>query len=437
MTPADKILQKALVGSSLDSRQWSMVQAGLRDRAFFSATVEDARVLHAFRDATARVAAGGMSASEARTAMRDALTAAGYHRPEGAEGSMRDLMSQRRLDLIVKTNVEQARGWAQYMEGTTPGALLAYPAQRLVRVRGRKAPRDWAARWKDAGDAVGWQGASREEMTALKLSPIWVELSRFGTPYPPFDYNSGMGLEDVGKRRAIELGLVTREELAETVRERADEGAGAQSDSAAVPSFNANLSADVPWANDEDWAFLKHSFGDQIRQDGQKVMWREEVLRETVLHGKNFTVKLGVPQGGMLDKLGDVDASFAESVRGKSLTVDQTWRDAKRPDGTDHTTHFYPDPAHPNNIPLEVGDMELLPSIWRSPDNVRKLQKDIFEASIDMLDGSTLVAQFKIGAFPRLWTFYKKGAGPVPRAGGRPLGQSHVGAGSTPRTPTV
>ena len=76
MTPAEKILQKSLAASDMDSRQWSAVQAGLRDRAFFSATVEDVRVLHSFRETVAKVAAGEMSESEARTAMRDALTAA-------------------------------------------------------------------------------------------------------------------------------------------------------------------------------------------------------------------------------------------------------------------------------------------------------------------------------------------------------------------------
>ncbi len=437
MTAADKILQKALVGSGIDSRQWSAVQAGLRDRAFFSATVEDVRVLGAGREAAARLAAGETDPSSALIAMRDALTAAGYRPPDAEDqgpGGIRNLMNERRLDLILKTNVQQARGWAQYMEGTTQGALLAYPAQRLVRVRQRRMPRDWTARWKEAGNAVGWQGACRDEFVALKLSPIWAALSRFGNPYPPFDFNSGMGVEDVGKRKARELGLLEGEGGGEGEEQG---GAGAQPPSV-VPSFNANLQATVPF-NDvsPEWATMKRAFGDQIRKVGDKVMWREEVLRETVLHGKNFTVKLGVPQRGMLDKLADADAAFAEAIRGKALTVDQTWRDAKRPDGTDHTTHFYPDPDHPEDIPLTPGDMELLPWIWRSPDTVRKLQKDIFEATLDALDGGILVAQFKLGALPRLWTFYKKSAGPVPQAGSRPHGQFHSGKGSTPRTRKV
>ena len=269
MTAADKILQKALAPSGMDSRQWSAVQAGLRDRAFFSATVEDVRVLGAFRDVAARLAAGETDPSSARIAMRDALAAAGYRPPDAEDqgpGGIRNFMSQRRLDLILKTNVQQARGWAQFTEGTTPGALLAYPAQRLVRVRQRRMPRNWAARWKDAGDAVGWQGACRDEFVALKLSPIWAKLSRFGMPYPPFDFNSGMGVEDVGRRKARELGLL----------EEGGSGEGTQPPSS-VPSFNANLKADVPnmRSDSPEAEWLCSKFGDQVSIEGGTVKWRD------------------------------------------------------------------------------------------------------------------------------------------------------------------
>ena len=42
MSPADIILRKALVGSGLDSAGWSTIQAGIRDRAFFSSQVNQA-----------------------------------------------------------------------------------------------------------------------------------------------------------------------------------------------------------------------------------------------------------------------------------------------------------------------------------------------------------------------------------------------------------
>ena len=104
---------------------------------------------------------------------------------------------------------------------------------------------------------------------------------------------------------------------------------------------------------------------------------------------------------------------FAEQIRGKQLTVNQTWRDSKRPDGSNHLSHFFPEPNNPNNIPLTPEEVEMLPTLWRNPDRVRKLQRDIFEAQLDAFDGSVFVAQFKInstkgGFTPQLWTFYKK-----------------------------
>lgn len=266
LSAADRILKKAVVGSAMNSAEWASVQAGLRDRAFFLSTVENVHFLHRARQLVAEHAAGGKSLSETRRDLRDALERAGYVRPEGREGRISDMMTQRRLDLIVQTNVQQARGWRQFIEGTSPGALAAFPAQRLVRVRQRRMPRDWESRWQIAGRAVGWEGASREQMVALKTSPIWAKLSRFGNPFPPFDFNSGMGLEDVGKREAIALGLATREELGAMVKTAKE---------TPPPAFNGNLAAKV----DPDEAdLLRDSFHDQVEIVDGEARWVERPL---------------------------------------------------------------------------------------------------------------------------------------------------------------
>ena len=382
MTAADKILQKALVGSGLDSRRWSAVQAGLRDRAFFSATVEDVRVLGAFRTACAKLAAGETDPSSARIEMRDALKAAGYRPPDAEDqgpGGIRNLMNQRRLDLILKTNVEQARGWAQFMEGTTPGALLAYPAQRLVRVRQRRMPRDWAARWKEAGDAVGWQGACRDEFVALKLSPIWAQLSRFGTPYPPFDFNSGMGVEDVGKRKARELGLLEGEGGGEGEEQG---GAGAQSPSV-VPSFNANLQATVPniRSDSEEGLFLKRAFGDQVKIQNGVVSWEGELM-QGIVSGKVDRCRLGDASGTFLAKCPE---ELRDGFAGRGLSLSRTFFEQhgrKHMEGNEHRR---------SNMPLSAGDYELLPTVWRSPERVLpgdRPERVVLE--LDTIDGGIL-----------------------------------------------
>ena len=146
MTASERILQKALAGSGLSSDEWSRVQAGLRDRAFFSARIEEARILHALRGQVAAIADGRLSASEMRRDTRGLLGRVGYD-PGDGRGTIRDLLTKSRLDVIVDVNKRQARGWAQHLEATSQGALRAFPAYELVRVQPRRAPRDWTPRW--------------------------------------------------------------------------------------------------------------------------------------------------------------------------------------------------------------------------------------------------------------------------------------------------
>lgn len=63
-------------------------------------------------------------------------------------------------------------------------------------------PRPWRERWKEAGGKL-YDG----RMIALRNDPIWRKISRFGSPVPPFDFNSGMGLEEVNRFEAEALGV--------------------------------------------------------------------------------------------------------------------------------------------------------------------------------------------------------------------------------------
>ena len=359
MSPADKILQKALVGSGLDTRGWSTVQAGLRDRAFFSSQVTEAKILHAMRQNVAELVAGGKSPSEVRRDLRAYLGSIGYGPDKGLKpgersrhGTIKDLNSKARLDVMMKTNADQAKGYASHLRATTTGAILAFPAYGLVRVERRKLPRDWSARWASAAQKVGWEGVARSGgMIALKTSPIWAALSRFGNPFPPFDFNSGMGVRDVKKSVCREIGLLGQNEQPEIPD---------------VPDFNGNLTAQVPMRNDDPEAKrLKDIFGDQIRFDGDTVHWQGELIQD-VLSGKAKKANLGIGFDG--SKL-SLSRQFFIEHGGKHLDPNEPY-------------------AH-----LTKQEFELLPSLWRKPDRILKTRDpNRTQLELDTLDGGSIVA---------------------------------------------
>ena len=261
MTAAEKILKKALIGSSLNSREWNLVQAGLRDRAFISSQVESMRILHAARRMVADRAGGQLSASEIRRDLRKVISSTGYRPPEGKEGTLQDLYSKRRLDTIIRTNVEQARGYVRHLDGMKPGAFAAFPGQELIRVRERKEKRDWATRWKNAGGRF-YNG----RMIALRDDPIWERISVFGNPFPPFDWGSGMGVRAVSRRDSIALGVVTDNEVRDKVQELKAEK---------PVSMNENLAVSV---TPEEESELRQAFGDQIAIKNGEARWRDGLV---------------------------------------------------------------------------------------------------------------------------------------------------------------
>jgi hypothetical protein len=224
-----KMDRKDPVAVALTSEQWEQVPVAIRERSQFSAKVASVRLLQHIQDQTRsslawekeKIAASDRSAGGEAFIDRSSFIASARKIAieEGINtttpdkfGTMRDIRSAKRLGLIWDMQTTMASEYARWKANNDPDVLDAYPAQRLVRIEERDHPRPswfWPSRWAEAYAKSGSVITALErDMVALKTSPIWAALSRFGTPWPPFDYGSGMGLEDVSRDEAESLGLI-------------------------------------------------------------------------------------------------------------------------------------------------------------------------------------------------------------------------------------
>jgi hypothetical protein len=206
---------KTLLPTSLGSAELARIHPDILEAARFSAKVRSARHLQILDDGTNDILSGQMDYATARLRMKQFLQATGYEPPEHLRGTLQDFSSDRRIDLQLRMNVQMAQGYGHWKQGQDPDLLDAFPAREFVRVESREVPRgDWPQRWNEARRATladGATDASSGRMVALVGHPIWKELNRFGHEYEPFDYNSGMGTEDVDRATAMELGLIGRD----------------------------------------------------------------------------------------------------------------------------------------------------------------------------------------------------------------------------------
>ena len=218
------------------------IPAAIRDRAFFSArtpyldyladTQRD--IIRAVQpdtivepDGSTRPARPGesLSGAEIRSRMKRRLAALSYKAPAEEEGTLTDLSSDRRLNLIINTQLAQARGYGRWRQSQDPAVLDLWPAQELYRAIDKEVPRQWQVRWNEARASLGSQTtASYAETTigpfvAKKNDPIWPQISAFGNRYAPFDYNSGMRTRDVSRERAEALGVIKKNETVSAVHD--------------------------------------------------------------------------------------------------------------------------------------------------------------------------------------------------------------------------
>lgn len=225
-------LRRAALPLAADSRAIAEMDRQVLERGFFSATNIFDEPLHLMRNAVAAIVsprteqrpdrvtpenpAGNVTVApslpEIRLATRRALDAAGYVPDPERAGTIQDLGSFRRINLVIEHNAAEAASYGQYVAGQNDAVLDAYPAQELVRFEDRKEPRDWVQTWRAAGGKV-YPGGDEATLNSYRLiaakdDPIWTAISRFGHPWPPFDFGSGMGLRDVSRAEAEELGVI-------------------------------------------------------------------------------------------------------------------------------------------------------------------------------------------------------------------------------------
>lgn len=129
--------------------------------------------------------------------------------PKAKKGSLQDLSSDQRIDLIIKTQKLLWQSAAQNTKAKEPERLTYWPAWELIRSHAREPRQDWEQRWKTAGGEL-YEG----RMIAAVGSPIWQKLGdsgrwedALGTDTPPFAFGSTRGWIAVGRRECIRLGV--------------------------------------------------------------------------------------------------------------------------------------------------------------------------------------------------------------------------------------
>ena len=202
---------KSVLPTSGRTADLQQLSGAVKRRALFSSTVASTELLQKISDSVNGILTGQVDQATARLGIKQLLADMGYQPDPEHVGGLQDLSSTTRIDLQMVTNVDTARGYGWDLQGQQPDVLDEWPAQELTRdFEPKGKERDWAARWaRVGGEFFGGR------MIALKNDAIWSKLGDpelfddgLGNPYPPFAFNSGMGVRDVSRDEAEQLGII-------------------------------------------------------------------------------------------------------------------------------------------------------------------------------------------------------------------------------------
>lgn len=366
-----KLNAKTPIGARLRSAEWENMPLALRERGQWSANVESVKLLATIQDKlTKRIGllreqvANGDALVDRSSFIADIRAMA---EQEGVQttgksgaGTVRDIRSSARLGLIFDQQTRSAAEFANWKTGQDADVLDAFPCQELIRVEERQVPRQWASRWQAAGGKF-YEG----RMIARKDSPVWTRISRFGTPWPPFDFGSGMGVEDVSRDEAERLGVITASET--VAPQEAD--------------FNASLQASVTDLPHEEVSALKDAFGDQLQIKNGKAVWQGNLIGDLVERVVARGLDMPFDSKAFANQSIDFGKATLRTVKMASTAGKEGQREGMdiagfrmilTPDNVYHIMkrHAEGRETRPDQRGLTSLDLQTLPQIWRYPDFV-------------------------------------------------------------------
>ena len=351
-----KLLAKSPVASKLRTAEWERLPVAIRERSQFSAGVENMRVLTTIQSKLVdRVNLAKEQLGNGKEAFVDRSSFIGDLRKitkeEGlgdGSGGLTDIRSRQRLGLIYDMQTQMAAGFARHKSNQDPDVLDAYPAQELIREEDRMVPRDWSSRWAAAGGQL-YGG----RMIALKSDPVWSAISRFGTPWPPFDFGSGMGIEDIDRDEAEALGLIAKDEEAKPIE----------------TDFNDRLEASTEEVPETMRQEFKQMYGDKVSVAGNSVAWvGDQGVEIGKLWDKAVAGQVKPFESYELGPVGDTARKLITEVRPQ-------WDLTKVQDAVSNKDFRHPFDRHggdnekdPNQIGLDREDALRIPLVLDSPD---------------------------------------------------------------------
>ena len=220
--PIEHVGKLKLYPSARTSAEWNMVDPAVKATSFFSACVEDERVLAGLQSVVQQAMEEGMSMQDF---VDEALSMLDFIRivpPDDEEEKKRfkfsidTLYNPKRLRLIYRTQEQLAHGYKAFCEAFDPEWLDMFPAWEFVRQPG-------AVESQKRPDHVKHEGAI-ELKTNMQF---WLDRNSFdqggfGNPYGPWGFNSFMRTFDVDRETAEALGLIAPGEAVQVPAELAE-----------------------------------------------------------------------------------------------------------------------------------------------------------------------------------------------------------------------